>query len=58
MNPIKYLLPAFSKDFMKIFQQSVWMIPVRRKSQVKGGINFELKAENIIHAPVGSPKHF
>ena len=38
---------------MKIFEQSVWMILVRRKSQVeassviKGGINFELKADNI-----------
>ena len=40
------------------------MILVRRKSQVetskvmKGGINFELKADNIIHAPVDTPKHF
>ena len=40
------------------------MILVRRKSQVetskviKGGINFELKADNVIHAPVDTPKHF
>ena len=40
------------------------MILVRRKSQVetskvmKGGINFELKADNIIHAAVAAPKHF
>ena len=40
------------------------MILVRRKSQVetsivmKGGINFELKADNIMHALVDTPKHF
>ena len=49
---------------MKIFEQSVSMILVRRKSQVEGskvmksGINYELKAGNIIiHAPVDTPKH-
>ena len=25
---------------------------------MKGGIDFELKADNIIHAPTDTPKHF
>ena len=59
MSPIEYLLLTLSRDFMKTFQQCEKFLsegkPSRHKLSNEGQNNFELKVDNIIHAPVDTP---